>query len=327
MIDFSEDIKSTLAETRIRTTETAYNHVTTAIGLFDSYAYSQACFLAITAIEEMGKARTLQMVQSDIYPKKEPEKIDAKGIQDFLRNHKTKAIRAAASGLSVNHGAVRRHGRHEVANLNLSSGILLLAKSGKWMNIRNSCIYTDTNISGKSVNWPTEEIQAHHAYYFICMSLEIMAEEAEAGLGAVMENFEKEDMIIDFETATSFRTAMLGLLDDFMLKYETQFKPKELEFFTNDPRYDSLRDEIKEREVNLNEERRERLQDIIIDDLEEVEGTEKLDIPEDFDIDTYQASLIPEMVDIAMDTTYFAPDHAHPDLEDLSEHIQQYVEY
>lgn len=325
MREFDEGIRNTLAETRVRIAETALNHVTTAIGVFESYSYAHACFLAITAIEEMGKARTLQIVQGDVFERYEPVKIYDGEISNFLQNHSTKAIRAAASGLVANHGAVRRHGRHEEADLNLSSGILYLGKSGKWMNVRNACIYTDTNISGKSVYWPTNEISAHHAYYFICMALEVLAEESEAGFGSPLEQFTDIDQVTDFESATGFRRFILELLHGFMDSYEDQFDSNNLEFFVEDPRQDDIREEIREQEIRVDEGRRERLREQVIDEMDADVDTDQL--PEGTTLEEYREPIIKDMVDTMMDAPYHTEENYHPEWESLRERVSEYVEY
>lgn len=326
MRDFDDGIRSTIAETRMRVAETAFNHVTTAVGLFESYAYSQATFLAMTAIEEIGKARTLQMIQADIYSDREPQEIDVTGVQNFLNKHNLKALRAAVSGLSVNHGAVRRHGRHEEADINLPTGIQFLAESEKWMEVRNSSIYTDVNIEGKSVSWPTMEVSAHHAYYFITMAFEILAKEAEAGFGNPIENLEQKEKITDFETAAEYRSSMISLLKSFMEKYQAQFEPEELQFFVEDPRLDDLRSKLRQREINLEESERDEIRDLITEFVEEPEEKPS-DLPETFDVESYQDEIIEDMIDMSMDLPYFTSKELHPDLEELSEHIKKYVKY
>ncbi len=315
MREFDEGIRETLAETRIRIAETAFNHVTTAIGTFESYSYAHSCFLAITAIEEMGKARTLQIVQGDVFVDYEPVKIDDGKIRKFLQNHSTKAIRAAASGLVANHGAVRRHGRHDDADLNLSSGILYLGKSGKWMNVRNACLYTDTNISGKSVYWPTDEISAHHAYYFICMALEVLAEESEAGFGSPLEHLTSVDQVTEFESATGFHRTNLELLYGFMDSYEDQFESSNLKFFVEDPRQDDLREEIREQEVRIGDERRKRLRDQVVEQMDDDVETDQL--PEGTTLEEYREPIIKEMVDTLMDAPFLTEEHFHPEWESL----------
>ena len=327
MIDFDSGMKDTIAETRIRVVETAFNHITTAIGLFDSYAYSQACFLAITAIEEMGKARTLQLIQFDFDPDHEPKAIDVSGIHHFMREHNIKAIRAAASGLSANHGAVRRHGRHDGANLNLSTGILLFAKSKKWMTVRNSTLYTDVNLKGKHVTWPTGKIGPHYAYYFICMALEIMAEESDAGFGSPIEHLEVEDTVTEFDSAAGFRSAMLSTLAKFQMKYEKEFDPSELGFFTNDSRYDDLRDELRDREVDLDTKKREDLRELLNKQLKDMEEEELTDLPDGIDYDIYKDVIVAEMIDVAQDAPYFTPHQIHPEIEELHKHVRKYLEF
>jgi len=325
MREFDEGIRKTLAETRVRIGETALNHVTTAIGVFESHSYAHSCFLAITAIEEMGKARTLQIVQGDVFECFEPVKIYDGEIRDFLQNHSTKAIRAAASGLVANHGAVRRHGRHDEADLNLSSGILYLGKSGKWMNVRNACLYTDTNISGKSVYWPTDEISAHHAYYFICMALEVLAEESEAGFGSPLEQLSSVDQVTDFESATGFRRFMLELLYGFMDSYEDQFDSSNLEFFVEDPRQDDLRKEIREQEVRIDDQRRKRLRELVTEEMDDGVDTDQL--PEGATLEEYREPIIKEMVDTMMNAPYHTEENFHPEWNSLRERVNEYVEY
>lgn len=325
MRDFDEGIRDTLAETRVRIAETAFNHVTTAIGVFEHHSYAHSCFLAITAIEEMGKARTLQIVQGDVFERFEPVKIYDGEIRDFLQNHSTKAIRAAASGLAANHGAVRRHERHDEADLNLSSGILFLGRSGKWMNVRNACLYTDTNISGKSVYWPTDEISAHHAYYFICMALEVLAEEAEAGFGSPLEHLTSVNQVTEFESATGFRRHMLELLYGFMNIYEDEFDPSNLEFFVEDPRLDELRKEIREQEVRIDDERRRRLKEMITEGINADVDTSQL--PEGTTLEEYREPIVEEMVDTMMDTPYHVEENSHPEWRTMRERVDEYVEY
>jgi AbiV family abortive infection protein len=325
MREFDEGIRDTLAETRIRIAETAFNHVTTAIGVFESHSYSHSCFLAITAIEEMGKARTLQIVQGDVFEKFRPIKIYDGEIRNFLQNHSTKAIRAAASGLAANHGAVRRHGRHDEADLNLSSGILYLGKSGKWMNIRNACIYTDTNISGKSVYWPTDEISAHHAYYFICMALEVLAEESEAGFGSPLEQLSGVNQVTDFESATGFRRSMLELLYGFMSSYGDQFEPSNLEFFVEDSRQDDLRKEIREQEVRIEDKKRKRLREQLLEQVDD--DIDRDQLPEGTTLEEYREPIIQEMVDTMMNAPYHTEQNSHPEWESLRKRVNEYVEY
>jgi len=326
MKEFDEGLRKTLAETRVHIGETAFNHVTSAIGVFESHAYAHSCFLAITAIEEMGKARTLQIVQGDAFEHYEPVRIYDGEIHDFLQSHSTKAIRAAASGLAANHGAVRRHGRHEEADLNLSSGILYLGKSNKWMNVRNACLYTDMNISGKSVYWPTDEISAHHAYYFICMALEVLAEESEAGFGSPIEHLGDFDQVTDFESAVGFRRHMLELLYGFMDSYENQFDPSHLEFFVEDPRQDDIREEIREQEVRVDDNRREKLRNMVLTEMDDDDvDTERL--PEGVSLEEFRERIIREMVDTMMDVPYHTGQNFHPEWSSLREKVNEYVEY
>ena len=330
MREFNEDVKRTLSETRLRVAETGFNHITTAIGLFEDTAFSQACFLAMTGIEEMGKARTLQLVQSDAVVDEEPARIDAKGIERFLREHRLKATRAGASGLSVNHGAVRRHGRHEEADLNLTSGILFLTESNQWMDIRNRCLYSDVDIHSKQVKWPAKRISGDYAYYFICMCLEIMAKESDAGFGSPIEKFESGDGITDFQSASQFEDHILYLLEQFMNMYQDEFEETNLDFFTQHPQYDSDREKVRQNEVSVDDGRRENVEEMfreIVSGIDEPDEENKEQLPDSVSYEDYQEEILQYMVDIGMDMPYFTKPGLHPDIRELHSNITEYIEY
>lgn len=90
--------------------------------------------------------------------------------------------------LNINAAADRRH---EVALSGVcrTSGVVLLVCSGKWMEIRNACLYTDINFKNILVLSP-EKIGICHAYYFICMAYEGLAEQTESGFGSNIEGTE-----------------------------------------------------------------------------------------------------------------------------------------
>ena len=323
---FDSGIRSTLAKTRIKTAENARSKVDNAKSMLEDDEYTDACFLAITAIEEMGKTRTLQMVQGDIYPDLEIERIDDSGLQSFLRSHDTKAVRAAASGLAANHGAVRRHGRHEEADLNLSSGILLLAKIN-WMELRNSCLYTDVNISGKNLQVPVEEITFHHAYYFICMAYEILAEESEAGFGSPIEATETDLSIMDYSKATDFGNDMILDLLEFSLEHQEEFEPENLEFFVADPRWEDIREDIRDEEVRVDLKDRKEARKLVEDEMVDPAEVDESKLPDDVPLELHQEMIIREMVDRLTDAPYKAGKNEHPELEELRNQVSEYIEF
>lgn len=159
----------------------------------------------MTCIEEAGKLQILRMVQGDatkvllardteLAPPPTTTTVDVVAIDNFLRDHSQKALQGAASSLLVNAGADRRHGKDDVSGMRRTSGIALLARSGHWMSIRNACQYTDISLQRGSSTSPSEAISSSHAYYFICMGFEILAEQAEAGF----ESGFGSDEAIDF---------------------------------------------------------------------------------------------------------------------------------
>ncbi|OFV68788.1 MAG: hypothetical protein SCAL_000464 [Candidatus Syntrophoarchaeum caldarius] len=146
----------------------------------------------MTAIEEIGKLFILQLVQGDVFKElgvklEPPPDLNTKELNKFLRNHLDKALEAAASSLYINAGADRRHGVHPISGIHCTSGVVLLTRSGRWMSIRNSCLYTEVDFATNSTSSPNDFITREHAYYFICMGFEVLAEQAEAGFGSGLE--------------------------------------------------------------------------------------------------------------------------------------------
>ena len=188
-------VSETLQLARKKTITNAWQLLQTAVELLEQEQYVIACFLAMTTIEEAGKLFVLQLAQGDVFKalgvqSGQPPQPNTKALDRFLRNHVEKALQAAAWSLYINTGADRRHGIHPVSKLHRTSGVILLARSGRWMNIRNACLYTDINLASNSTSSPSDFITREHAYYFICMGFEILAEQASSGFG---NSFESSD--------------------------------------------------------------------------------------------------------------------------------------
>jgi len=170
---------------RKRTITNAWKLLQTAVELFEQENYPHSCFLAMTAIEEVGKLILLSLIQT-VEILEPAAAINSKPFNKSIRDHIKKSILAAAHSLYINAGADRRHGIHPISRMHRTSGVILLARSNQWMNIRNSCLYIDVNLDSKSVFSP-DIISREYAYYFICMGFEVIAENAEAGFGSVLE--------------------------------------------------------------------------------------------------------------------------------------------
>lgn len=182
---------------RQKTINSAWQLLQNAVQLFEKKQYALACFLAMTTIEEVGKLFVLQLIQGDLLKivnarATRPAEPDLKELQRFLRSHLEKAIEAAAVSLYVNTGADRRHGIHPKSGMHRTSGVILLARSGRWMHIRNACLYTDLDLTVSLASSPDDVITPEHAYYFVCMAFEVLAEQSSSGFGNSFESGDPE---------------------------------------------------------------------------------------------------------------------------------------
>ncbi|SFL99501.1 abortive infection protein, AbiV family [Halanaerobium salsuginis] len=145
----------------------------------------------MTAIEEIGKVIYLRMVSISLLERSEEElsSEQIKEIKKVIRNHTGKALQMANWSLFINSAADKRHGVHPTSGIYRTSGIVLLVRSGKWMEYRNNCLYTDIDFNNKSVISPSK-ISRKNAYYFICMAYEGLSEQAESGLGSEFEGID-----------------------------------------------------------------------------------------------------------------------------------------
>lgn len=197
MKELTDEQVQTIKLARQKTIENAWQLLQNAVQLFERKQYALACFLAMTTIEEVGKLFVLQLVQGDLLKivnahAIKPAEPDLKELLRFLRSHLEKAIQAAAVSLYVNTGADRRHGIHPKSGIHRTSGVILLARSGRWMNIRNACLYTDLDLAVGLASSPEDAITPEHAYYFICMAFEVIAEQSSSGFGNSFESGDPE---------------------------------------------------------------------------------------------------------------------------------------
>ena len=159
--------------------------------LFREARYRSAGFLAMTAIEEVGKLWLLRFSHLAGAP--------IVGLTKMVRDHTGKALEAAAWCLQLNAGADRRHGKNPSSKVSATDGIALLSRSTQWMRYRNACIYSDDDLAA--------QFDRAHSYYFICMALEVLAEET------VSET-------VEGDAVTVWKDIIRGL-EDFMEQYKT----------------------------------------------------------------------------------------------------------
>lgn len=218
---------------REKTLSNAWQLLQNAVHLFETKQYALSCFSAMTAIEESGKLFVLQIIQGDsmkiLYEGiRVPPEPNISALQRFLRNHVEKAIQAAAMSLYINEGADRRHGINSESGMHRTSGVILLARSGKWMEVRNACLYTDLNLIDDVALAPKDVITPEHAYYFICMAFEVVAEQSSSGFGNSFESGDSEtisfwqEFVTDLERLIEKRPskdAIKQLLENASKKY------------------------------------------------------------------------------------------------------------
>ncbi|MDL0125204.1 hypothetical protein PNQ92_07230 [Halobacterium salinarum] len=110
-----------------------------------------------------------------------------------------------------------------------------------------------------------------------------------------------------------------------MDSYENEFDPSHLEFFVEDPRQDDIREEIREQEVRVDDNRREKLRNMVLAGMDDDIDTEKL--PEGVSLEEFREPIIREMVDTMMDVPYHTGQNFHPEWSSLREKVNEYVEY
>ena len=157
--------KKFFIDARKKIFENANNILNESLQLYRTESYQRATFLAMTCIEECGK---LWFVRSESL---DPTSIKTSQFNQVLRDHTGKALDLSKS-FFINATADRRQGKHPVSKMYVTSGIVLLASSKKWMEWRNFCTYVDVSVEEKSCKTPVDMIGKPEACYFIRMAFE-----------------------------------------------------------------------------------------------------------------------------------------------------------
>ena len=241
MRKLTKAIRETLRLAREKTITNAWELLKSAVKFFEQERYATSCFLAMTAIEETGKLFVLQLAQGDIVKTfgDPPSELNTNNLNKFLRDHLDKTFQAAADSLFINASADRRHGVHPISGVHRTSGVVLLARSGRWMEIRNACLYTDINFVSNSVSSPSEFITREHAYYFICMGFEVLVAQTDSGLGSSLEG-------VNESKSLQFREDRINDLKKFMERLASTVNIDKLDFLSNP---EPLRKETRKRKI------------------------------------------------------------------------------
>lgn len=157
--------KKFFIDARKKIFENANNILNESLQLYRAGFYQRAVFLAMTCMEECGK---LWFVRSESL---DPTSIEMSQFDQVLHDHTGKVFNLAM-GFFINATADRRQGKHPVSKMYITSGIMLLARSKKWMKWRNSCLYVDVSVKKKSCKTPVDMIGKPEACYFIRMAFE-----------------------------------------------------------------------------------------------------------------------------------------------------------
>lgn len=227
-IQLTEDLKNVIRTCRHKILDNCMSLLRESVELFAKQCFPRACFLAMTAMEEAGKLTVLRFFahrQFEVCDLPEPIEMDQRRIMAFLRDHVDKARLAAAQSLYINAGADRRHGTHPISGLHRTSGVILLVRSGRWMNLRNACLYVDLSVAEPATTSPFDVISIAHAYYMICMAYEIVAEQADAAI--------EEQISGNLAPWLEFEEARIGELKGFMSRYGASVALDQLDFLAN----------------------------------------------------------------------------------------------
>lgn len=238
-IRLTEELKSVIRQSRHKILDNCLSLLGESLQFFENDRYPRACFLAMTAIEEAGKLAVLRFVahkRLELLGVRDPSIIEGVKIVQYLRDHESKAREAAAWSLYINAGADRRHGIHPRSGMHRTSGVILLVRSGRWLKLRNACLYVDLDVAEPATTSPIDTVCKPHAYYMICMAHEIIAEQADAAI--------EEQVGGDMAPWLDFEQARIKELRAFMERYASSVAVDDLNFLAEP---DRLREEAAQR--------------------------------------------------------------------------------
>lgn len=178
----SESEKEWLRIGEYKSFDTARSHIDAAKLLYSYQKWPQSCFIAMTALEEIGKGLALQAVsarQENVIGLDFRNGLDKHSLKDALRGkgaHGRKAFVGVLTPLILNEGARKRHGKHPVSQIDRIEGVVLLSRAGEWEKLRNMCLYIEVNLNISAAYFPEEKIRREHAYIMIVAALEAYAE-------------------------------------------------------------------------------------------------------------------------------------------------------
>jgi AbiV family abortive infection protein len=142
-----------------------------AVVLYEAGAFARACFLAVTCIEETGKASParLQVVGEAIYgPIDNPKMTASRMRENPFFGHEEKHLLAAGSGVVFNRRLRDKFGLAEVES------VLADMESGRLKRVREECLYVE--VTPARLCFPDDRITRQIAAKWVLVAGEIMAE-------------------------------------------------------------------------------------------------------------------------------------------------------
>lgn len=256
-----DQTKKFFVDTRRKIIENAENLLNESVSLYNLGFYSRAAFLAMTCIEECGKLWLIRLASIN------PTQIDLSQLNKELRNHTIKTLNSAM-GFFINSAADRRQGLHPLNKMSITSGIILLVRSEKWMEWRNSCLYTDISIQNNLCKTPNIQIKQPEACYFIRMAFEGLIDNAYSGYKTKSDLFgitstaltkmsdsEIVQMTKEFtelnEKADSFYQKKITELEKFISENKN-INLSDIDFLKNPEKYQKLAEELEKIQTNIN---------------------------------------------------------------------------
>jgi AbiV family abortive infection protein len=178
----SESEKESLRIGERKSYDAARSHIDAAKLLYSYQKWPQSCFMAMTALEEIGKGLALQAVsagQPNVIGLDFRVGFNKRSLDNAIRSrdaHSRKALIGAFAPLILNEGARKRHGKHPLSQIDRMEGVVLLARAGEWVKLRNMCLYAEVDLNVGTRYFPEEKIGREHSYIMIMAALEAYAE-------------------------------------------------------------------------------------------------------------------------------------------------------
>ena len=225
---FSSQQKEALRIAEYKARDCARSHIDAAKRLYAERDWSRSCFLAMTAIEEIGKSLQFQLASVQ----------DDGSVLEEQRKHRIKAVFGAVAPLIMNDEARARHGRNPATRIDRLTAISLLGEApGEWMALRNKCLYVDLAMTSATVSDPAHQIIREHAYLMIVGALEAYAQ-------VHAPDFGYREISIEQFSNDAWQRRVVGEIVAFVTQESGHVDLDRLDFVANVDRVTALKDAV-----------------------------------------------------------------------------------